>query len=46
MACTHGVDMSEPERFRGPANLEELAISLGRYDPAVRAAADSQLGLR
>ena len=28
------VDLSEPGKFRGSADLEQFAISVGRYDPA------------
>jgi dipeptidase len=34
MVCIREVDLSDPDRFRGSADLVQHAIDLGRYDPA------------
>jgi len=33
MVCMRGVDLSDPERFRGSPDLGSFAQSLGRWDP-------------
>jgi dipeptidase len=33
MVCIREIDLRDQERFRGPPDLEEFAVSLGRYDP-------------